>query len=329
VAPGRDYSNTILKPPRGLIDRTVETFSEYRLREEIAREMVARGIEPREFIRNYLGYQEVITEGILTGLFRRLGAAWEGFWRKPNENPTDYLGTAKKALGDLVQVVQGQGNKAIDSQMVLQGLQQAIRIIDKVDPYVQKLDPGKESTKVELPDDLKRNWDALNSERGRILGMQDTDPKKMQLLVQNDDRMLNFIGQLEDLYQSISPNDTQKAQYKEQIGGFLRYLDQSSEFQEFQLMMNQARKYGTDQALERPKGWDRIVSAYQQASVSGRNPDEEMARLYASLMDNHPIKVFIRREARFGPDRGQNEATLLAKYAKYWASKYQHHSEDG
>jgi hypothetical protein len=306
----------------------VETFSEYRLRDEVARELIAKGLDPREFVRTYLGYEEVVCEGAFGNFFRRLGSAWDSFWTKPNENPTDYLGTAKKALGELMQVVQGQKQAGMDSRMVLTGLQQAIKIIDRVDPYIKKLDPGETPTKVELPPDLKKNWDALHDEMSRVVAMSDADQRKQQLLGQADDRLLAFIGHLEDLYQSISPNDAAKTQYRDQIGGFLRYLDQSSEFQQFQLMMSQARTSGTDESLERPQGWDRVVSAYQNALANKQNPEQVVSQLYASLLDNHPLKVFIQREARYGPSRGQPEAGLLAKYAKQWATKYQHHSED-
>lgn len=305
----------------------MDTFSTYRLREAVAREMVDRGVEPRAFIRAYLDHQALVSEGAVTGLFRRLKQAWDGFWTKPRETPTDYLGTARKSLGELMTIVKSQPNP-VDADMVLNGLQQALRIMDKVEPYVQRLNPGQTGSQPRLPDDLQQTWDAIGAERDRLLNLPDNDPRKTQLLRQNDDKFLHFLAQLEEMPKRMSNADPNLAARRQQIVGFLRYLDDDTDFQHFQQLMTQVRDRGTDMATERPAGWDRVVMAYQQAVNAKTDPQQALTQMYRSLLDNHPMKQFIRREARFGRDGGQPEEVLLTKYAKYWATKYPHHRED-
>lgn len=313
------------------------TFQEYvresqwaPVRDRIAGLMVRRGVDPYEYIADYLDSAGVYSEW-LGGFFSRLGAAWRAFWSKPAGNLTGQLEAAKKALADLQAMLQqNQQADAPAIDMVLRGLEQSLNIVRHVEPTLKQVEPKLKSrqpgpSSVQLPDDLKKHWMAIHTRRGRIMQMPD-DEDKLRLLIANDDELQALLQQLADAYQNIDPSDQSQAQYRQQLGNFLRYVETDAAFRDIQGLLDFARhRTGDGFQSHRPQGWQAVADVVRIVGTrtqDARQQEALLARWYGQLPDNHPVKLYVRQEAQ---ERGEPEEKIFPLYAKYWTTKHPHH----
>lgn len=331
-------------------DRRVETQAD-----RIALLMVHKNVNPRWYIDRYLESQEsiqappqLILEGWLGNFFKRVGSAWNSFWKDPQhgENILNRLEDAKKALQDLIQMVkQNAGAEQNVMGTILQGLEQSLNLLSNVEPQIREMEPRIKQFKTgggqtplaadpmhSLPNDLETKWQQIMNARDQIIDLPDSEDK-LNKLVQNDDEFVKFKNEIEDLYQNLDPNDQQKQEYKKRIENFLRRIDTSATFREIQALMNFARRRtSSGQMAGRPRGYEQVVMQYRQIAQTVSDPNQQRDQLinwYKGLNNNHPIKMFVRDELRKNPNLGQDEDAVFYGYAYTWITKFPHHLARG
>lgn len=317
--------------------------------DRIARLMVQKNVDPHWYIRRYLEAMEredgLICEGWLGNFFRRIGNAWNSFWKDPNANDkvTNRLEDAKKALGDLVQMIQAnQGAETGMMATVLRGLEQSLSIIDKVEPtikqYSDRINTQHQAQKSgnpipsfaddpnqQLPPDQQAQFMSLMQQRDQIIKMADSEAK-LQRLLANDDQLLQFRQSLEDLFQQIKGNTPQEQQQKQQIKNWLTHIDNDTAFREVQYLLDAAkRRTRSNLSVQRPQGYEQAVMAWRNVVAKSNDPNQqkqEMLQWYQSLPANNPVKAFMRQELQEDPH--QNELELFWKYVQEWVNNLPH-----
>jgi len=320
--------------------------------DRIARLMVQKNVDPNWYIRRYLEAMEsddgLILEGWLGSFFKRIGNAWSGFWKDPNpqDSPSTRLEAAKKALQDLVQMVQqNQGAESNVLGVVLRGLEQSLGIIDKIEPPLKTAEPrikqfqaaqagGQAGTVMfqgdpnnRLPDDLHQKFEDIMHRRNMLIQQPDSEAKATNL-VKNDDELLQFRQQLEDQYQQMAPKTPQDQQNKERIKTFLTRIDTDATFREIESLLDFARKrtQGNNLMVSRPQGYEQAVLAFRNIAATTTDPKQQKDQLlhwYQSLPANNPVKQFVMNDVREHPELG-NELELFWKYSQEWINKLPH-----
>lgn len=302
--------------------------------DRIARKMVHLNVEPYAFIGYYLEWLEynpkaLLTEGWISGFFKRLGAAWKAFWKKPkDETPANKLEDAKQALQDLIKMLKqtaGAGQPTIAT--VLRGLEQAMGIIQQVEPQVKQLDQdlaqgGKITDQAQLPPDLHARYMALMQAHDRLMQLPD-DQDKLKKVTANDDELQKFFSELEQAHQTMNPYDPQQAQRRQQIQNFLQQVDNDTAFREIQNLMDFARRRMAGSSLTQlPQGYEQVVLAYR--NIAGQTQDrmqqkQALINWYQQLQPFDPIKVFVQRIIQGNPTANEHE--IFWKYANQWINK--------
>lgn len=325
--------------------------------DRIALLLTHKNVNPYWYIDRYLESQEsiqvppqLLLEGWLGNFFKRVGSAWKNFWKDPNhgENATNRLEDAKKAVQDLIQMIQqNQGAEQNVMATILQGLEQSLKILTSVEPQIKEMEPRIKQFKMgggqtplaadpmhSLPNDLDVKWQQIMNARDQIIDLPDSDDK-LNKLVLNDDEFVKFKQEIEDLYQQLNPSDSdpQKQEYKKKIENFLRRIDTSATFREIQALMNFARRRTTSgQMAERPQGYEQVVMQYRQIAQTVTDPNQQRDQLinwYRTLNSNHPVKIFVQNELRTNPNLGQDEEAVFYNYAYTWITKFPHHLARG
>ena len=316
--------------------------------DRIAHLLVQKNVDPNWYIRRYLEAMEredgLILEGWLGNFFKRIGNAWSGFWKDPNpqDSPTTRLESAKKALQDLVQMIQqNQGAESNVLGVVLKGLEQSLGIIDKIEQPLRTAEPrikqyqaanaGGSGTVMfqgdpnnRLPDDLHQKFEEIMQRRN--IQQPDSEAKATNL-VKNDDELLQFRQQLEDQYQQTAPKTPEEQQYKERIKTFLTRIDTDATFREIESLLDFARRRThSDLMVSRPQGYEQAVLAFRNIAANTTDPKQQkdqMLHWYQALPVNNPVKQFVMNDVREHPELG-NELELFWKYAQEWINKLPH-----
>lgn len=310
----------------------------------IANLMAERAVNPYVYIENYLDNQVLLTEGWIGNFFKRIGNAWNGFWKNPNptDNAMTRLEAAKKALEDLTQMMQqNQGADQWAIQVVMKGLEQSLSIVNKIEPSVQKLSSGIEQFAKNgtphsdphdgLPPDLDRKWVEIIHKRDALIREPDTEAK-IQKLLANDDEWIAFRQQLEELNQTINPHDADegKREQKKRIENWLQRIDNDATFRQIEYLLDAARKRsGTNNMLvQRPGDVGFVLKAWREIQSKVTEPNQQKQMLlawYAKLPPNNPVRAFIQQEMKNSPQLGTNENEVFLKYANEWITKFPHH----
>ena len=303
----------------------------------IAYLMVEQGVDPYRHIQRYLDSQP-INEGIFGNFFQRIGNAWRAFWKNPNpeDSPITRLETAKKALGELTQMIQqNQGAEADVLGTVLRGLEQSLTIINKVEPTIKDMAGrmqqfGQDGVAgndpmYQLPDAHNQQWHQLMNELDAILKEPDSE-QKLQKIAKNREKFLQFKQQLEDEYQKMAPDPNN--QDKKRLENFLRRIDADASFREIEALMDFARRRAANSGMMvvKPQGYEEVIAAWRQIARTTRDENQQRAQLiawYNKLPANHRIRQFIQGEMQNVP--GKNEVDLFYDYAHGWINKYAHH----
>jgi hypothetical protein len=319
--------------------------------DRIARLMVQKNVDPHWYIRKYLEAMDsedgLICEGWLGNFFKRIGNAWAAFWKDPNrgDQVLNRLEDAKKALGDLVQMIQqNQGAETGMLGTVLRGLEQSLAILDKVEPTIKQYEPRISQMQAaqkggqpapsfvsdpstQLPQDQQQHFMSIMQTRDQIIKMPDSEDKLHKLLV-NDDELLRFRQGLEDMYQTINPQDENQKQYKDQIKNWLTHIDNDTAFREIQNLLDAAkRRTRTNLSVQRPQGYEQAVFAWRNIVAKTQDPAQQKQQLiqwYMALPQNHPVRAFILNDIQENPELG-TEGELFWKYAQEWINKLPHY----
>lgn len=317
------------------------SITEQQLR--IARLMVERGVEPYTFIGQFFDHPPLLTE-FLGGFFKRLGNAWNAFWKNPNkpeDNPENRLEAAKAAMIDLQNMLaQNVGADQGHLQVVLNGLEQSLTIMGKIEPSIRQLSSGIMQyqktgeaipTQGILPEDLEQKWMAIMTKRDEIINGGEKEEIKAQKLFANDDELMAFKHELENIHQGINDyeQDQGRVQYKKQIENFLRRIDNDTTFREIQNLLDIAkRRAGASNMLVKPpEGYGEVQQVWRQIAGTTADPNQhkqQMIAWYGTLAPNHPVKAFIHQELQKG-ELGNNENEVFYKYAYNWMTKNPHH----
>lgn len=305
--------------------------------------MVRHGVHPYSYIENYLYSDNVILSEWLGSFFTRLGNAWDAFWKEPNpeDNPEKRLETAKGAMNDLHSMLQQNvGADESSLSVVLQGLEQSLEIMNKIEPTVKNLSGSivnynKTGTPHQdpndgLPEDLHNKWMEIMGKHDQIIKSSEHVDIKAQKLKAANDELWNFKNQLLNMSKSINPhdNDPNKAQYKQKIEKFLNTIDNSATFRQIQNLLNYAKRRMGDSGLlhDRPEGHGEVVMALRQIANTTADPTQQRQKLFAwyqTLPQDNAVKAFIQQEIKENPQLG-NEQQVFFKYADDWINKYQH-----
>lgn len=312
------------------------------LTDRVALLMVKKGVDPYAFIDEYLERLDAeapINEG-LGGFFRRLGAAWQAFWKTPSQDdPSNRLGTAKQALTDLITMLQqSSGAERGSIDVVIRGLEQALQLVNHVEPTIQQYNQKMMSFRKGdafaalpdiaqmLPEDLNKKYVALMQAHDKLMALPD-DENKLNHLIASDNQIQAFYQELEEAYRKINPVDETQKEYKEKIRNFLTKIDNDAVYRQIQGLMDFARKRtGGNLLVSRPQGYEQVVFAFRKIVASTPDPNQQKQQLlqwYQTLDKNHPVKAFIEKEMQETP--GQNEPELFWNYAHDWINKFTHH----
>lgn len=324
--------------------------------DRIARLMVQKNVNPRWYIDRYLESiqglspgPELLLEGWLGSFFKRIGNAWRGFWKDPNEPEaaSEKLDVAKKALEDLVKLVQqNQGAESSTLPVILKGLEQSLQIINQLEPQIKQLSPRitafqksgagaaggafADDPMHQLPQDLNQKWQKLMAGRDALIKQPDSSGKA-DALVQNDNEFIQFKHELEELYQNLNPNDPdpQKQEYKKKLENWLRRIDTDGTFNEIEALLDVARRRSSSgQLVKRPDGYMDLLTFWQQLSKTVTDPNQQRDQIiawYQKLPPTHALRKFVQSEMKKNPSLGQDENALFYNYAFNWITKFPHH----
>ncbi len=296
--------------------------------------MAQRAVNPYVYIETYLDNQQLVTEGWIGGFFKRIGNAWNGFWKNPNPADTAMtrLESAKKALAELQQMVQqNQGAEGDVLGTVLNGLEQSLTIINHIEPTIKDMDgkmqqfskDGVEGNDPmhQLPDAYNAKFQQIMQARDGIIRQADSEDKLKKLL-QNDNLLVQFKHELEEQYQKMGPEQPDK----KKLENFLRRIDTDATFREIQALLDFARRRTANGMVAvKPKGYEEVIGIWRriaQATTDANQQKQQLVDWYTKLPPQHPIKTFIQAEVR---GNGQNEADVFYNYAHSWITKYAHH----
>ena len=298
---------------------------------------VQKNIEPNWYINQYLEAMDsedgLIMEGWLGGFFTRLGNAWSSFWEDPNaaKDPINRLERAKKALQDLTSTIQNQSYDPNIANVILRGIEQSLGILNKVEPYIQKL-PKPEGTKFhqdpaqQLPDELHSQFADIMQKRDALI-KQPNSTAKLTNLEKNDEEWHQFRQEIEDKYRQINPRTQQEQQYKEKIGNFLTRIDTDASFIEIGKLLDFAkRRTQGNLSVSQPADYKKVISAWEGIIQQVSDPNQQriqLIRWYQALPPNDSIKQFIHNDINENPGIG-NELKLFWKYAQEWINKMPH-----
>lgn len=313
------------------------------LTDRVAYLMVAKGVEPYAFIAQYLEKldAEAPINEFLGGFFRKLGAAWNAFWKTPSvDDPKNRLDTAKEALTDLITMLkQSAGAERGSIEVVIRGLEQSLQLINHVEPTIQQFNQkmmqfrrGNPAAALpdiaqQLPEDLNKKFVELMTAHNQFMGLPDSEDKLNKLKL-NQDQIEAFYQELSDVYQKINPADESQKEYKERIKNFLMKIENDTAFQQMKNLMDFASKRSgaSNLAVSRPDNYHDVVFAWRNIASKTRDPNQQRQQLlqwYQTLDKNHPVKAFITKEMQDEP--GHNEADLFWNYASDWINKFTHH----
>lgn len=321
------------------------SLTEQQLR--IARLMARQRVNPYTYIEHFLRHPQstILAEGWLGGFFKRLGNAWNAFWKNPNgpeDNPGNRLETAKAAMVDLQTMLQQNvGADEGQMQVVLNGLEQSLTILGKIEPVVHQLSSGImqysqtgqqiADPSQDLPEDIQQKWIDIMTKRDQIIKSSEKEEIKAQKLFANDDELIAFKNQLEQLHRSMNSydQDENKVEYKKKLENFLRRIDNDTTFREIQNLLDLAKRRsgGTNMLVQPPEGYGEVQQAWRQIASTTNDPNQHKQQLlawYGSLAPNHPVKAFIHQEMQKG-ELGNNENEVFYKYAHDWMTKNPHH----
>jgi hypothetical protein len=218
-------------------------------KQRIAYLMAEHRIDPYLYIEQFLDSDQFLTEEWLGGFFKKLGNAWRAFWQKPGQqedSPLTRLETAKKAMGELEQMIkQNVGTKQNTLQVVLRGLEQSLAILQRIEPTIQQYDQHMmqyQKTGVphsgsddELPPKWQQKYMAIFKEMNWLMRQPQTDEVANKLAEIND-KFVRFFGELEDYITTLNDPDEKK-----QIVNFLDRKFNDTTFREIMDLLKEPR----------------------------------------------------------------------------------------
>ncbi len=308
----------------------------------IALLMAERRVDPYLCIQEYLDSDTLLTESWVGSFFKRLGNAWNGFWKNPNpeDSPLTRLEAAQKALGELQQMMQqNQGADQGAIQVVLKGLEQSLAIVSRIEPTVQQLSSQIQQfaqtgvphsdPNAGLPQDLNGKWMDIMQRRNEL--MKSASEDNMQKLVANSNEFQQFKVALEQEYQQIDPQDANQANQdkKKRIENWLKRIDTDATFRQIENLLDLARtRTAGGKSAQRPEGVGDVQMAYRQIVAATQDQGQQRQQLigwYGKLPENHPVKSFVRQEMQNNPQSGADENDMFYQYAHEWMMKFPHH----
>lgn len=317
------------------------------MKRRIAGTMADKKVDPYIVIYEYLDHSsDLLVEGWIGNFFKRIKAAWDAFWTPMQAGvanreitPQERLQTALSALNDLQNLI-SQNSQASpqDLAMVLRGVEQSVTLLKQVEPVIQKHDAAMQQyaktgqaapeEKEDLPEDLEEQFMRIMQERDRLMKEPDSETK-MHKLIANDDQLLAFKDHVEEMYQSINPEDQGKAEYKKQIENWLNRLNMDSTFREIENLLDFARKRSSKTSMlsKRPDGYEEVLVAWRKIVGQTTREDQQKQMLqswYNNLQGNHKLRKFIRGEIIANPSLGQDETSVFMRYADEWVNRFPH-----
>jgi hypothetical protein len=314
--------------------------------DRLAYKLAETGIEPGLFIQDYLDKMShkgsLLTEGWIGNFFKRIGKAWRAFWEPlKDDDPNQRLATAREALTALAAIVKDNSADNKNLQVVLNGIEQSLNIINRVDPYVKQFNQDMVKTRqgqgsfmltgqrAQLPEDQQEKYMQIMQTYDQIMRQPDSQ-QKLQQLMAHDLKFREFMKSLEEMYQN--PNLTDQ-EYKQKLGDFLRLIDTDAAFNEIKTLLDFARQRTDDDnelLKQRPAIANAVRSIYRYYSAQLKNNMDQvrnaMLQWYAKLPDNNEVKQFIHEEMRTRP--GSSEQELFWAYAQYWFRTDKWHMQD-
>lgn len=288
---------------------------------EIAVLMANRGVEPRQYILEYLQENQPL---LAEGLFQALGRAWRALWAQ-DESPKAKYDTAVTSLRELTNMIKKWRNTSPQlTDTVLNGLANSLGILDDMRDYVGKIDTKvrtmsgaqthsginaqgiKFGDDIELPPEMKVKWDRIT---GYIKEYQNNPDKKKALSVLH--RKLDEL--LEDMHKKLdtmNDNDPQKRQ----LETFLKFLMRQRQAEDIDMVRNKAyRRSSLGTLIVRPPGADNAIQAAGQG-------DDQLLNWFNSLPDTDQFKQFITQDAQHPIHNGEDVLKVLKKYVNYWTN---------
>jgi hypothetical protein len=231
-------------------DRTLDAQ-----KHRIASAMTEQGLEPYSYIT------EVLSEGWLGNFFGRLGQAWQSFWNKPeqsDDSPVKKLEVAKQAIADLEAALRNNtGSDRNAFNTALRGIEQALALINRVEPTIQQADDGVSEM---LPPRWNRYYMAIMNDINRLIKQPKTEETAQQLADQ-DDKLVRLFGAMEDYIKKVDPKNMAQVKEKKQIERFLSRVFDDYTFREIMGLLKEPR---TRQEPQQPQQ----VQKPQQAQPS-------------------------------------------------------------
>jgi hypothetical protein len=214
----------------------MRSFSEYVVQHDfdgLARRMVEVGVDPYVHVAKYLQQQEMLSEGMIGNFFKRVGNAWRSFWGKVDLSPVDRLENAKKAVGELEQIL--TQNEKVDPpriHTILNGLNQSLAMLTQLEPQVQQLEPvlagQAQGTPMKLPPELMQRYRQIMQNIDHIMKMPD-NPHKAEYIEKGDDQLDEFLQYLAQMEQNPQTPPDQR----EQLAAFLDTVYQNASYQAY------------------------------------------------------------------------------------------------
>jgi hypothetical protein len=293
----------------------------------IAALMVEQRVEPYLHIEYFLKnqHQELLTEW-LDSFFKRMGQAWNGFWKNPQESPTNQLEIARQALNDLHHMIAAQGGNSHNTKTILLGLEQSLGILEKLKPgLASTVDVPHSMAEDKLPSPWHERWASLVQHQHGLVKEPDSEEKKDKMLLL-DEELEKFWKEIQDFYQSLPLNNPNK----QKIKNFLQSVDTDAEFRDVRDLLDVARKR-TQNNLQanRPEVYRQVALTWQQLAAKTPNVQQRAQQLlhwYQRLPDTHALKQFIRQDMQQHPELDNNEMNVFWKYAVEWINKFPHHA---
>lgn len=294
----------------------------------VASLLVEQNLDPYLHIEHFLKtHQQSLLNEWLDSFFKRMGNAWNGFWKSPKDQPVNQLELARQALNDLHRIV--ANHPAADMKMVLRGLEQSLAILDRIKPTLkQHEDVPHSGEENKLPKEWHEKWASLVQRQHSTMKEPDGEEKKNKLIAL-DDEFEQFWTKIQDYYQSLPNTDPNKQAVKY----FLQSIDADTSFRDIRDLLDTARKRTQNNLLvNRPDVYRQVAQVWHQ--LAAKNPDikgraQQLMRWYQGLQSQHPLKQFIHKEMQDSPDLGENEANVFWKYAVEWINKFPHHAAVG
>lgn len=310
-------------------------------KDRIAKKMARLGVDPYLQIERFLSGPQILSEGFLGNFWQRIKNAWSGFWREPNprDSPMTRFEYAQQALNDLHQMVQtNQGADHRTLGTILQGLEASVEILNKIEPMLKVYDDSilnyaqtgvpHSDPQDGLPEEWHNKWGEIMKKQNAIMKEPDSEDKKNKL-IQTDLELGNFLKELSNYHQTISPHDAAKSEEKQRIEKFLQKINNDSTFRYIRELLDYARRR-TDSGtvVQRPRGHEKVYFAWRKIATAIADPtqrQQKMIEWYNSLTDKHPLKTFVRQEMSENPELGGTEQEVFWKYAYEWINKFPHH----